>query len=233
MQGDYGPKDCSRGRIKKMSKNSLARLIVVAQTTDVEFSSMLTLTYPRIYPRSGDIVKADVGFLTTWFKKAFNWQYLWFLEFQSRGAPHIHVMLDNDGISPRLRAEVGLKWTHRTATSDWFQDYLNDSVDPDKTSAAIIRNMAAVACHPKTWELIESGEGARRYVTKYAAKQMQKSVPGRFSNVGRFWGCSQSVPKEGVTVDVTDDEVRQYLTDRGHQAADWEVIPKYIFNVPA
>lgn len=49
-----------RGHIVSLSKKSLIRLMFTMQCTSVEFGSMLTLTYPKIYPESGEIVKADI-----------------------------------------------------------------------------------------------------------------------------------------------------------------------------
>jgi hypothetical protein len=199
---------------------------------------MLTLTYPGIFPRSGDIVKGDVGYMTTWLKRNITDDYLWFLEFQKRGAPHIHILLTNDTILPYQRAVVGLKWTERVVTSDWFLFGLGAAIDEPIGSITYaqaygsqVYKAAAVACHPKTWELIRDDGGARRYVTKYAAKQYQKEVPEMFQDVGRFWGCSRDVKPQGITIDVTDEEVRQFLSENGHIAASWEVLPQYIFNV--
>jgi hypothetical protein len=199
---------------------------------------MLTLTYPAHHPGSGKIVKEDVGYITTWLKRNITDEYLWFLEFQQRGAPHIHVLLTNDIILPDQRAKVGLKWVERIVTADWFLMGLGAAIDEpigSKTYAQAygsqVYRAAAVACHRKTWELIRDDGGARRYVTKYAAKQYQKEVPKAFEDVGRFWGCSRNVKPAGVTIDVTDEEVRQFLSENGHIAANWEVLPQYIFNV--
>ena len=229
LQGDYGAPE--RGTITKMSKQALARLIVTIQSTEIEFSSMLTLTYPKVYPSKGDIIKQDISFLTTWLKRNFDTENLWFLEFQERGAPHFHVMLENDAITPKMRVKVGLKWTERIVLSDWFSDYIDDQDKPEETYSKEVRKIAAVNCHETVWELIREVSGARNYVTKYAAKAYQKKPPKWFKGVGRFWGCSRAVSTKGIEIDVTDSEVRDYLREHNHTVADWEVLPKYIFNV--
>ena len=129
-----------------------------------------------------------------------------------------------------MRASAGLKWVERVVKSEWYLDHYEDKTYQEY--AVQITRMASVACHEKTWELIRSANGARNYVTKYAAKQYQKEVPLKFQDVGRFWGISKDArPEHEQEIDVTDDEVRSFLAERGHTAADWEVLPKILFNV--
>lgn len=218
----------ARGKVKKLSNDSLSRLIVVIQSSDITFHSMITLTYPKQYPLDGEIVKADIHTFTQWVRKRFNTHFLWFLEFQERGAPHVHLMLETSEITPRMRVDAGLYWTKRLAMSGWMQEQTKG--DYDKMRIAVIR-MAKFNTHQSFWELIRHTDAARRYVTKYAAKSFQKDVPKAYQKVGRFWGCSKGVAKPGVTIDVTDQEVRDYLDEHNHACGSWELIPKYLFNV--
>lgn len=61
-----------------------------------DFVGMATLTYPDTYPLDGREVKAHFrAFVerlrrTNWFEKH---SFVWFLEFQERGAPHFHLLL--------------------------------------------------------------------------------------------------------------------------------------------
>lgn len=232
IKGPSPFENCTRGVIKKMTNKSISRLIVTAQATSVDFNSMLTLTYPRIFPHDGTTVKADTGFITQWLKKTYGTEYLWFLEFQARGAPHLHILLENDGITPRMRARVALKWTERVVTSDWFEFRIASLEGIKPVAATTTWRMVSVHVHQDTWQLLRDKDGARRYVTKYAAKAYQKAVPKRFQDVGRFWGCSQGVKPDTLhEIDVTDQEVRDFLREHEHIAANWEAIPKYIFNV--
>ncbi len=96
------------------SKKSLLRLMFLMQATRLEFASMLTLTYPRFYPLDGLIVKRDVAAIAQTLRRA-DIEYLWFLEFQKRGAPHVHVLTDQRVITPRMRIDYGLYWTARIA----------------------------------------------------------------------------------------------------------------------
>lgn len=219
--------DSKRGRIRKLSQNAITRLIVYAQATPIVFESMITLTYGKYYPQNGQIVKSDINYICTWLKRNYDTNYLWFLEFQKRKAPHVHILVEPEEITPRMRVRLGLNWVERQLTSDWFTGH---NLTPE-AYAKQAQNLAGFNCHPKVWELIRSDGGARRYVTKYAAKSYQKDVPAKFQDVGRFWGCSRDVRPMGATIDVTDEEVRQFLKEREHQVADWDVLPKYLFNV--
>lgn len=240
IQGQTNPFENSvRGKITKMTNKSISRLILTAQATPAEFQSMVTLSYPRVYPTDGAIVKADVGYITQWLRKQFMIDYLWFLEFQQRGAPHIHILLTagpDPGveavITPRMRVLLALRWTERVCCSDWFQEEIDWLGLPKDEAQIVAWQMMSVVSHRKSWELIKRDGGARRYVTKYAAKAYQKIVPKEYQNVGRFWGCSKAVrPEAKHTIDVTDEEVRTFLEGHKHIAADWELLPKYIFNV--
>jgi hypothetical protein len=91
--------------------------------------------------------------------------------------------------------------------------------------------MIRVHNHAKTWEEIRKRDGVARYVTKYAIKQSQKTPPKGVSP-GRMWGTNhQAKDEEGQTVDVTEEELRIYLKNSGHRCAEWDILPKYIFDV--
>ena len=221
-----------RGKITHMSSKSNARLIATVQTTDVQFNSMITLTYPAVYPKSGFSVKADIRYFLTWLQRQSPTEYLWFLEFQQRGAPHCHLLVEQDILSPRVTVRSGIKWTEIIADRDVF---LRECEEVGLSYGQEVSKSLSVNTHPKFWELLRSGEGAKRYVTKYAAKSMQKEVPSDYQNVGRFWACSERVSERynssGIEIDVSDDELRDYLARHGHAAADWDVLPKIIFGV--
>jgi hypothetical protein len=90
--------------------------------------------------------------------------------------------------------------------------------------------MFRVAFHEKSWEAIQRADGVSRYVTKYSTKIEQKTVPKRYQNVGRFWGVSRGVIVPDVAEEpVTEDELRHELANLDHPAANWDVVPKYLF----
>lgn len=213
-----------RGYIVSMSKKSLIRLMFTMQCTDVEFGSMLTLTYPRAYPSDGNIVKRDVNLMCQRFRRK-EWSYVWFLEFQARGAPHLHFLLSPDVITPKMRADVGIFWTERIAMSDWFTSQTED----EKYLAEVLK-MLKFNCHENTFELLRLEDGAKRYAAKYAAKEKQKAVPEGYVSVGRFWGASRDVKPDGVEFDVTEGEVEEWLVKNRHPAEAYELVPRYIWG---
>lgn len=213
-----------RGKIKMQSKKSLLRLMFLMQSTQLEFASMLTLTYPRFYPLDGLIVKQDVAAIVQRLRRS-KIEYLWFLEFQKRGAPHIHILTDQRAITPRMRVDYGLYWTARIALSDWFNKLCPaDAYDEE------VMKMAKFNTHFKVWQFIRSRDGARNYVTKYASKERQKQVPPRYHNIGRFWGSTRALRPPGITFDLTEEDIERYLVDQGHPAASYDLVPRYIWT---
>lgn len=216
-----------RGKVKMQSKRSLIRLMFLMQCTEVNFSSMLTLTYPKHFPTDGEIVKQDLGAMVQKIRRA-GWEYLWFLEFQKRGAPHIHIILDVSSISPRIRVDFGLYWTTRIALSDWYRQRC-----PVEHYEHEVLKMAKFNVHHSVFQLITHEAGARNYVTKYASKERQKKVPREYRNVGRFWGSSRSIKPNGVEFDITEDDLEQWLVDNGHPAADYFLVPRHLWGLGA
>ncbi len=215
-----------RGKIKMQSKKSLLRLMFLMHATHLKFRSMLTLTYPKQFPNNGAVVKSDIGAMIQKARRA-NYNYLWFLEFQKRGAPHIHVLFDAGIITPKMRVDFGLYWTTRIALSDWFLELC----PPGAYTQEVIK-MAKFNTHHSTWETIRDPNGARNYVAKYASKERQKKVPKKYQDVGRFWGSTRALRPPGVEFDVTEDEIEQWLVDHGHPAADYYLVPRYLWGVP-
>lgn len=108
-----------------------------------------------------------------------HWSALWFLEFQQRGAPHLHLMLFDCLLSRDVIA--GLRaWAGRA----WSQVVGN----PDQREARKHRRAGTRVERMKC--------GHFGYAVKYATKTEQKTVPDGFQSVGRFWGVwnYQAVP---------------------------------------
>lgn len=111
--------------------------------------------------------------LERWFKKRGIMQFsaLWFMEFQQRGAPHLHLMIFDTGMTrqhiKQMRSWIGRAWAN-------IVDH------PDK--------------HEKQKHMKAGTQVARMrkphfgYACKYASKAEQKEVPKEFEDVGRFWG---------------------------------------------
>lgn len=215
-----------RGVINMLTRKALVRLMFTVHCTEIEFRSMFTATYPKIYPRDGTVVKDDINAMANKFRRM-GFTYLWFLEFQERGAPHVHWLLDNATISPRLRIDIGLYWTQRIVLSDWFCQRVTSLEEYQKETMKIAR----FNTHPETFSLIRERDGARNYVVKYASKEKQKEVPKDYSQVGRFWGASQSVKPDAVTLDCSEADLEEWLTRNDHPASKYTLVPKYIWGI--
>lgn len=204
----------TRGAIKELSRASRARLAFVAANTDVEFRTMLTLTYPQVYPNDGKEVKTHLYQMLRELKKVCRGtDYLWFLEFQRRGAPHIHILLDypmpaKADDKKSLRKHIAWLWFGIAGTKD--QKHL----------------LAGTRM-----EALRSPEGGAHYAVKYASKTAQKIVPDAFQNVGRFWGHSKAVrPTPGQILRCTEDDVRAVLDGWPYAPSDERPVYKVLYN---
>jgi len=180
----------SREVITEFSKESRQRLAFVASNTGATFTTMVTLTYPQEWPTDGTRVKQHLHtFLQTWRNK-YSRTYLWFLEFQKRGAPHVHIL---SGYALPGRQD-DRQQVYQDVADAWFQ--IVDSGDPLHLAAGT------------RVERVRKPDGAKHYAVKYALKMYQKQVPAEYQSVGRFWGCSKDVaPVPTMTVQCTADDV--------------------------
>jgi hypothetical protein len=187
------PDPASRENCRAWSKKSRKRLMFVALNTDVVFRSMVTLTYPADFPRDGRVVKKHLNVMLKWLKyHTLQSNYLWFFEWQRRGAPHVHILLE----SP-LRGLVAGK----EVSVAWYR--ICDSGDEKHLLAGT------------RMERLREENGAIRYALKYASKMRQKRVPDDFINVGRMWGHSRPVaPKPRRQASFANlDELKDSLAD--------------------
>lgn len=226
-----------RKKITMLSQKSRLELMAAAASCPKKLHSMLTLTYPAAYPSDGEAVKEDLRVMLQWLRRKTKCSYIWFLEFQKRGAPHVHVLTTIDCVTPSLRGETAIKWTERVTDHQEFRKLYEDidtdgvvTVDMDKAWLEVAK-VLKVHMHPKTWEMAKSEDGLSRYAVKYATKTEQKEVPDEYSNVGRFWGTSQDlkVTPESMT-EITEDLLRKALQQMDHSAGNYEYIPKYLVN---
>lgn len=186
----------TRGEICEFSKKSRAGLAFVANNTEIEFRTMITLTYPGAFPSDGRKVKSDLNKFLLWVRKdQGKCSVLWFLEFQQRGAPHVHCLY-SFGVPRNANERRGLRFRVSTA---WYRI----------VGSGDVRHLQAGT----RTERIRKRDGARHYAVKYASKMRQKEVPEGYRNVGRFWGCSRDVPPvEQPVIRCTDDDVRGVLS---------------------
>lgn len=207
-----------RGEIKEFSKKSRQRLAFVACNTDVVFKTMLTLTYPGEYSTDGAQVKANLRAFLEWLTRDLGSRpsYLWFLEFQQRGAPHFHILLS--WALPLIWVDETIMVNGRKITRK-RQNHANRQAVKAfrfRVSAAWYRIVGSgdtrhLAAGTRV-EHVRKPDGAARYAVKYALKMRQKTCPKEYRNVGRFWGYSRDVlPAARQEHRVTEDDVRGAL----------------------
>jgi hypothetical protein len=130
------------------------------RNAEVSLPVMVTLTYPAEYPTSGRVVKRHLHAFENWCRRR-GVGGVWFLEFQDRGAPHLHLLVTR-GLPP---LEVSAAWYRIVASGDERHLRVGTRVEPMHS--------------PFAWV----------YAAKYGAKAEQKDVPESFRDVGRFWGA--------------------------------------------
>lgn len=206
-------KPVKRGGIKEFSAQSRRRLAFVASNTSVEFMSMVTLTYPSEYPGDGWMVKDDLRmFMNAMDLKLGKFEYLWFMEFQKRGAPHIHILTDINLFHVK-------QWEHmrQWIAERWF-NVVNSGDDRHKRAGT-------------RFEKLRSSDGGSRYAVKYAKKMRQKDVPPSFRNVGRFYGYSQGVkPKIVGFYPISGYDLMKILNDWPYSPESESDLYKVLFN---
>ena len=182
-----------RGRVREFSARSRRRLAEVAHDLGELHAPdwMVTLTMPAEWQSvcpDGRAFKRHVlawrRRLERWLRRRGldGWSALWFLEFQERGAPHLHVILWGPGLSD-LGARAFAEWV----SSSWASVVAHS--DPGEREK-----------HLRAGTRVERmRERHFGYAVKYAAKMQQKRVPEGFRDVGRFWGLWRAAAPKPVT----------------------------------
>ena len=226
-------------KIVKLTKAARKRCAFTALATGAEFESMITLTYGSHFPKDGQAVKSH---LRRMLKKMVRYgiqDYFWWLEFQFRGAPHLHVLVDIPHPDTIDRTWLASAWM---ASQGIKLDDAAIALDEKKMGYHLprfdkrdqINKMLRVHQHADTWQAIREPNGARRYVVKYMTKTYQTDVPGDYQNVGRFWGTSKSVIDQIRPIaqwELNEETLRQILTDLECWHADKPLIPKYLTDL--
>ncbi len=181
-----------RGKIRQLSDQSRTRL--VKATKDLEalgyeaelmFTGTAAANWESVYIANEDGEKLNGGRIFKQQLKVFRtrlerkleklgvrcWSALWWLEFQERGAPHVHITFFNCKISretrERLRKWVGRAWATAVENPNELEQQKN------------------INAGTKVEKMRKKHFG---YAAKYASKMQQKQVPEEFEQVGRFWG---------------------------------------------
>lgn len=194
-----------------------AELQAMGKVPDV----MLTLTSPanweEIYlydPETGEVLEGGRLFkqhLDTFRKRldrflqklgVHHWGALWFLEFQERGAPHVHLILFDCKLSGDQRRTVR-SWLGRA----WSSVVGN----PSKFEKAKHAKAGTQVARMKKQHF--------GYAQKYASKMAQKCVPDGFGGVGRFWGVWNCKKSSSVMLELDYSRFDQQQRDFVHHLA--------------
>ncbi|MGB3321234.1 MAG: hypothetical protein WBB05_01340 [Mycolicibacterium fortuitum] len=214
---------CSSGGVitewSRKSRSAMCRTFAELDYTPLVESgrvpAMVTLTYPgdwEVVAPDGASVKRHMALWRKRFHREYGEpaRYIWKLEFQRRGAPHIHLWMAPP-ISPGRSGRGFAQWLSET----WAQ--IVDHPDAEQKARHLLAGTAIdvhnglKACDPKRLAV---------YFTKHSSpnlngdKEYQHIVPELWrqpgSGPGRFWGV-YGLKKAITVVEVTQDA---YLTAR-------------------
>ncbi|HZN16364.1 MAG TPA: hypothetical protein VFB78_19020 [Acidimicrobiales bacterium] len=149
--------------------------------------AMVTLTYPAQFPADGRKVKRDMDvWRSRWHRRWGEWpKAAWALEFQRRGAPHVHLYMGRPAASSVAEFRA---W----CLSSWFEVVGSDDI------RHLTRGVHVQPCRFDTAE--KNAMRVADYFWKHHAKaskeHYQKRVPEGYEYVGRFWGVWGVKPRE-------------------------------------
>ena len=154
----------TRGKIKYFSYHSKRRMKLFARNTSHLWKVFIHLTYPKDYPLDGKKVKKHLDiFLKRLKRYCPDIKFLWIIEFQKRGAPHYHILVNQ---------EVDKNWLSQS----WYEVVNSGDIKHLRAGTKV--------------ELVRSKNHAVAYLMSYMNKLNQKIVPEEYKNVGRFWSHS-------------------------------------------
>lgn len=170
-----------RGEVTEFSRKSRRRLM--RKMMKVESGRLcdpvfLTLTWHKEWEAEHDEVQRQLNaFLQALRRQWPDNRYLWRLEFQKRGAPHIHLILWRPAGSNGLDANDVEEWASET----WHR-ITEEPSEHHREYGADCRK-------------ITSWREASAYVSKYCGKVEENP---QVEYTGRRWGTSRSLPVEPV-----------------------------------
>lgn len=176
-----------RNSIFIFSDDSQRRLLFQARNSGHHITTQFCCTFHDSWPLDGKDLKKMLQAFIKRLKRRFgrDIHYLWCLEFQERGAPHIHFYSD---------IPLG-KENHLFFTESWL-------AVSNQTGDKECRKFHDHHKNFFTWEMKSGAYLAKEYISK----SIQKQVPEQFKNVGRFWGSSRNMVPDFSTIDPRDYE---------------------------
>lgn len=165
------------GDIQSFSADSRRRLIkkfLRLERSRLSAGSFVTLTYHEDWTTEREDIQQDLNAFLQALRRAYPEAcYLWRLEFQSRGAPHFHLMIWGPASGDPYDLDELRQWVRKTWTRIADQD------------------SAAHAEWGTDTRRLTSWREAMAYVSKYVAAAGNE---GDVEYSGRRWGAAQSLP---------------------------------------
>jgi hypothetical protein len=162
----YKPPRRKGTELSRLSRKSVQRLKLTIRNTSRPLTHFISLTYPGHYiERDGEKVKRDIAAFRKRLRRK-GISGVWWLEFQKRGAPHVHFAIDGE-IGPDY--QKACQWV----SVAWWRIVGSGHVNHLKAGTR--------------YEKFRRSDGAEVYIQKEACKMYQKTVPEKYQNVGRFW----------------------------------------------
>jgi len=187
-----------RGAITERSSRSRKLLSFTLANTETPLIGHLVLTW-RVPPMDGNEVKTQLRYFLDALRKRWgkSIEYLWWLEFQTRGAPHIHVVTSG-AIHDDLGTRQVMRWTGRAGARRQVMRTIYCGPEYDWMGARWLAAIGAEDCQKSRrwtaggiWERWDTPDGAARYAAKDAWKPYQTKVPEEYQNVGAWWHRSR------------------------------------------
>lgn len=240
-----------RQEMTVVTRKSVKNAVEVLTNAEPELNCMLVATYPGTWPDDGRVVKAHHKELLAAIRYKFgDFSYFTAIEYQSRGAPHLHVGLSIDlselgEIVNLKRKKSGRRYpVFQTvkALQDWaFEAWLEiiskpdisyngDFLEWDGIDEQDAESMRKAYHHYNagfSWEVMRSQDGAKRYFVKELTglKLYQKTIPPGYKHPGRHFLYSKDMifdkEKNGLTFIVNEGQLRELLKNAG-----WKFIPE-------
>ena len=141
---------------------------------------MATLTVAEHYSVDGGAFKSALEGWLSWFIRAIqrsavassmpagSGSLCWFVEFQRRGAPHVHVL-----------------YTHRIEWEPAMQKWVDGIIERGVCSE---KDRLLLQKASTKFEKLRKVAAMSGYVAKYACKSDQKELPEGYEWIGRWWG---------------------------------------------
>jgi len=160
-------------KIKEYTPRTAVRLNLHLKEFSELYRKEITLTYPSAFPTDGHIVRKHRLQIIRKLKDNGIREYTSCLEFQERGAPHLHILVD--------------KRVNYYHLARWWYDIVR-SGDPLHLQAGTRINE------------IRDITKTRIYMSAYARKKDQKDVPEGYENVGKWWTSNRSAKPHDIEI---------------------------------